>query len=370
MNRAVVLSALFMMFVSFLIHEPCRNSNYTDSQFTSFCYSDIPVFFAAKELPTDIAPVTQLIMILIEKLPGGFLSHTILFQLLLSACFVAIAVLFTKFPAQTSKTGVIFAFIPLWAITAFINSELISLLLVTLSIYLFYARRLSLSALASGAAIASGGWAWVVAFAIAIQLHKYAATKNLTKFVLITAVTAFSFNLPRIFTEQPLLTFDDNYGDGTPLYIWSLISEQGSPEGLITIWLGLALIVFVARWAAASFFDYRVELLALTFVCIQVLTDTSISPQSLTHVLFLLILAFPKPSYLLKMTLPMMIYVGAVWMNYEADIGTRGIHPINYAVFSVILWIVIITIGFKAADYMSVPGDDEVLASRNFQVIP
>jgi hypothetical protein len=64
----------------------------------------------------------------------------------------------------------------------------------------------------------------------------------------------------------------------------------------------------------------------------------------------------------------MIVYIISVWLNYEADSGTRGINPINYAVFSVILWVVIISIGFKAADYMSVPGDDEVLASRNFVI--
>jgi hypothetical protein len=37
-------------------------------------------------------------------------------------------------------------------------------------------------------------------------------------------------------------------------------------------------------------------------------------------------------------------------------------------VFSVILWVIIISIGFKAADYITVPGDDEVLASRKFEV--
>jgi hypothetical protein len=64
----------------------------------------------------------------------------------------------------------------------------------------------------------------------------------------------------------------------------------------------------------------------------------------------------------------MIVYVISVWMNHETEVGTRGINPINYAVFSVILWVVIISIGFKAADYMTVPGDDEVLASRNFTV--
>lgn len=351
------------------MHQPCRNSNYTDSQFTSFCYSDIPVFFAAKKLPSDIAPVPQFVMWLIEKLPGNFLAHTVLFQILLSACFVALAVLIGKFPAQKPNVGLIFALMPLWAFTAFISTELIAILFAVFSLYSFYARKLNLAAIFAGLAIASGSWTWAIPLGISIQLYRYATASHVLKFVSITLGTALLLNIPKILQQQPLLSFDDQYGDGTPLYLWSLFSNNGSPEGLISIWLGLALTIFISRWAAVSYFDYRVELLVLIFVCIQVLTDTNISPQSLTHILFLLVIAFPKPAYLLRMTIPMVIYIIAVWMNYEGELGTRGIHPINYAVFSIILWLVIISIGFKSADYMTVPGDDEVLAKQNFKVI-
>lgn len=368
MSRAVVFSALFMMFLTFLMHQPCRNSSYTDSQFTSFCYSDIPVHFAASELPQDIAPLPKLLMQLIQFLPGDFLSHTVIFQILLSACFVAMAIMVTKFPVQKQNVGLIFALMPLWAFTVFISTDLVAALFGLLSLYSFYNRKLQVSAVFAGLAIASGSWTWVIALAITIQLYKYATTKHIFKFGGVTLLTTLALNIPKVLEKQPLLSFNNEYGDGTPLYLWSLITGKGSPEGLISIWIGLALTVFIIRWAAVSYFDFRVELLALIFVCIQVLTDTSISPQSLTHILFLLVLAFPNPAYLLRMTVPMIIYIIAVWMNYEGDVGTRGIHPINYAVFSIILWVIVISIGFKAADYMSVPGDDEVLATRNFTV--
>jgi len=366
--RAAVGSAILMMFVTFLVHAPCRSSNYTDSQFTSFCYSDIPVQFAAKNLPADIAPVPKALMWLISQLPGDFLLHTVILQLFLSAAFVFTTLLISKFPAQKNMAAVIFALMPLWAFTSFISSDLFAIAFATATIYYFYNRNLKLSAVMSGLAIASGSWTWVVVLAIVIQLYKYATTKHIAKFVGISAAMALVTNIPKILAHEPLLSFSSDYGDGTPLYIWSLISEQGSPEGLISIWIGLALTVFIIRWAAVSVFDFRVELLVLIFVCIEVLTDTSISPQSLTHILFLLVISFPQVSYLLRITLPMIVYVIAVWMNYENGSGTRGLNPINYAVFSVILWVIIISIGFKAADYMAVPGDDEVLANRNFEV--
>ena len=368
-TRAAILSAVFMMFLTFLMHTPCRNSNYTESQFTSFCYSDIPVEFAAKNLPSDIAPIPHAFMWLIGQIPNNFLFQTVIFQLLITAVFVYTTILVGKFPAHKPVAAVTFALMPLWAFTSFISNDLIAIAFATATIYYFYNRKLHLSALMSGLAIASGSWTWVVVLAIVIQLYKYATSRHIAKFVGISFATALILNVPRILAQQPLLSFSDEYGDGTPLYIWSLISEQGAPSGQISIWIGIALIVFVIRWAAISTFDFRVELLILIFVCIEVLTSTSISPQSLTHILFLLILAFPNPKYLLKTTLLMIIYVIAVWMNYERSSGTSGINPINYAVFSVLLWVVIISIAFKAADYMAVPGDDEVLARRNFEVI-
>ena len=368
--RAAILSALFMMLATFVMHAPCRNSNYTESQFTSFCYSDTPVQFSATSLPTDIAPVPNALMWLIQKIPGDFMLHTVLFQLLISAAFVLLILLVSKFPAHAPNTPIIMALMPLWAFTVFISSDLIAITFATPAIYFFYNRKLEISAVLSGFAIASGSWTWVVPLAIVIQLYKYATLKHIFKYAGIAIGTTFLLNLPRIFAHLPLLSFSDNYGDGTPLYLWSLLSDQGSPEGLISIWIGVALTVFVIRWAAISVFDFRVELLVLIFVCIQVLTDTSISPQSLSQILFLIVLCFPSIKYLMKINIAMIVYVIAVWMNYESDLGTRGINPVNYAVFSVILWVVIISIGFKAADYMSVPGDDEVLASRNFVVNP
>jgi hypothetical protein len=368
LTRAVIFSALLMMFLTFLMHTPCRNSNYTDSQFTSFCYSDIPVQFADKNLPTDIAPIPHALMLAISKVPGDFLLHTVLFQLLIAGAFVLLAVMVSNFPAHKPTAAVTFALMPLWAFTLFISNDIFAITFATAAIYYFYKRKLNHAAVFSGFALASGSWTWVVALAIVIQLYKYATAKHIMKFAAISLGVTVILNLPRILAHQPLISFSDQYGDGTPLYIWSLMSDQGSPTGLISIWLGIGLTIFIIRWAIVSVFDFRIELLILIFVCIQVLTDTSISPQSLTHILFLLIIAFPNMGYLLKMTVPMIVYVIAVWMNYESDSGTRGINPINYAVFSVILWVVIISIGFKAADYIAVPGDDEVLASRKFEV--
>jgi hypothetical protein len=257
---------------------------------------------------------------------------------------------------------------PLWAFTSFISHDLIAITFAIGTIYFFYKRKLEVSAVFSGLAIASGSWTWVVALAIVIQLYKYATPKHILKFSGIAIGTSLALNLPRIISDLPLLSFSDQYSDGTPLYLWSLLSNQGSPQGLISIWFGLALTAFVVRWAINLVFDFRLELLILIFVCIQVVTDTSISPQSLSHLLFLLVLCFPDIKYLLKVNIAMIVYVISVWMNHETEVGTRGINPINYAIFSVILWVVIISIGFKAADYMTVPGDDEVLASRNFTV--
>ena len=367
-TRAVVLAALVMMFATFAMHAPCRNTNYTASQFTSFCYSDIPVQFANDDF-SEVAPVPQMIMKLISKLPGDFLVHTVVLQLIIAAAFVAITLLIMKLPVHNMREATIFALMPMWAFVAFIATDLFAILFGTLAIYFWYNRKLNLSALAAGFAIASGSWAWVIALAIAIQLYKYASFKWVAKYSGISAIAALILNLPNFLSHNPILTFSDEYGDGTPLYIWSLVAEKGNPTGYISIWFGLAITIFLIRWAALTAFDHRLELLILIFVCVQVLTDTSFSPQSLSHVLWLLVLCFPKPSYLLRVTIPMIIYVVAVWLNHERDLGGTGIAPINYAIFSVFLWVVLISIGFKAADYISVPGDDDLLASQNFVAI-
>lgn len=365
-TRAVVLAALVMMFTTFVMHAPCRNTNYTESQFTSFCYSDIPVQFAERDF-SEVAPVPQILMQLISKLPGDFLVHTVTLQLLIAGAFVAIAIFIMNLPAHKTREALIFALMPLWLFISFIATDIFAILFGTLTIYFWYNRKLHLSAVTVGFAIASGSWAWVIALSIAIQLYKYASIKWVAKYSGITALTALILNLPNFITQNPILAFSDEYGDGTPLYIWSQISETGNPTGYISIWIGLALTVFLVRWAALSAFDHRLELLILIFVCVQVLTDTSISPQSLTHILWLTVLCFPNPAYLLRVTVPMIVYVVSVWLNYERSSGGTGISPINYAVFSVLLWVVVISIGFKAADYMAVPGDDELLASQNFE---
>jgi hypothetical protein len=365
-TRAVVLAALVTMFTTFAMHAPCRNTNYLESQFTSFCYSDIPVQFAERDF-TEVAPVPQMLMQLISKLPGDFLIHTLVLQLFIAAAFVTIALLIMQFPAHKMREAVIFALMPLWLFISFIATDMFAILFGTAAIYFWYNRKLHLSALTVGFAIASGSWTWVIALAVVIQLYKYATLKWVAKYSGITALTALILNLSNFITQNPILALSDEYGDGTPLYIWSLVAETGNPTGYISIWIGLALTVFLVRWATLTAFDHRLELLILIFVCVQVLTDTSISPQSLTHVLWLAVLCFPNPAYLLRITVPMIVYVVSVWLNYERSSGETGISPINYAVFSVLLWVVVIAIGFKAADYIAVPGDDELLASQNFE---
>ena len=367
-TRAVVLAALVMMFASFAMHAPCRNTNYTASQFTSFCYSDIPVQFAEKDF-SEVAPVPQMIMQLISKIPGDFLLHTVILQLLIAAAFVTVSLLIMNLPVHNMREATIFALMPLWAFISFIATDMFSILFGTAAIYFWYKRKLSFSAIAAGIAIACGSWTWVIVLAIIIQLYKYVTLKWIGKYSGIVVLTATVLNIPNFISHNPILTFSDEYGDGTPLYIWSLVAEQGNPTGYISIWIGLAITVFLIRWAALTAFDHRLELLILILVCVQVLTDTSISPQSLSHILWLTVLCFPYPAYLLRVTIPMIVYVGSVWLNYERDSGRTGITPINYAVFSVVLWVVVISIGFKAADYIAVPGDDELLASQNFEVI-
>ena len=154
--RAAIVAALFMMLMTFVMHSPCRNSNYTDSQFTSFCYSDIPVQFSEKILPGDIAPVQHGLMWLVSKIPGDFLLHTVLFQLIISAAFVAATILVSKFPVHKPKASILFGLMPLWAFTIFISGEIFAILFSLACVYYFYNRQLNHAAVFAGLAAASG----------------------------------------------------------------------------------------------------------------------------------------------------------------------------------------------------------------------
>jgi hypothetical protein len=207
----------------------------------------------------------------------------------------------------------------------------------------------------------------VLVLLVAYWVDQYRREETLTmiRAVTIALVTPIVLSLPRIFAGQSILqSGDQTAGEGSPLFIWSIISGSNPSSNLMVSVIGLALIVMVARWASQLPFDFRLEPLIAVLIVIQILTSPSIAPQIFTHLIWILVLAIPRKSFLLGFSIVPIMYVASVWLRFEAGIENgKGISDQIYSLVCVALWFALLEVARRCIRVMTVQGNDEVMQS-------
>jgi hypothetical protein len=361
---------------TFLMQWPCRNSGYTDNRFTSLCYSDLAALFAnaplvtgdspfGGPLPVDSAPIPALIMWLISQGSFGFLNNVVMMQIVLAGFMMWLTIMVLKHRYWRPLDAALVALMPLWPFVMWVSTDLVSVTFAAGAFFAWHRNRLVPAAVLSGLALASGAWTWVFLLAFLVEAARQERVRVAGQVIGLALVTALVCNLPRILAGDSILQlWKWKAGEGSPIYIWTLLTEHTSVSNIVVTLAGLSIIAALARWAVATPFDFRLELFLIAALSVQLLTMPSIPPQSLTHLAFLIPLAFSQRKIVIAYSLPLIIYVVAVWMHFEASQPNgKGINNYLYAVLSVVLWVTVIDIARRALNMIRIQGTDEVTQS-------
>ncbi|MEY2673059.1 MAG: hypothetical protein RLZZ508_936, partial [Actinomycetota bacterium] len=309
------------------------------------------------------SPLNALIMWAISLIPVDFKTHIVLFQLILVSAMMVTAIVLIKLRQWRPLDAAMFALIPLWPFIWFVAEDMISVMFAALSLWFWYWQRSGLSALALGIGAASGAWVLILLVAYGVNQYRREETLTMIKVSSIAIVTPIVLSLPRVFAGQPLINKGDlTAGEGSPLFIWSIITESEPASNAFIALLGLFAIGVVARWASQLPFDFRLEPLIAIFVIIQILTGPTLSPQIFTHLLWVLVLAIPRKSFLLGFSLVSIVYVSSVWLRFEAGVENgKGISLQLYAVISAALWVGLFVTMRRCVRLLTIQGSDEVM---------
>ena len=373
-SLAAVLSVVAMAIVTFVVQWPCRNSGYTDGRFTSMCYSDLASIFANPPYSNSLwpfgidngvnqSPLNAMIMWLISLVPVDFTTHIVVMQLVLVAAMMVTVIVIIKLRQWRPLGAAMYALIPLWPFVWFVAEDMISVMFAALSLWFWYRQKLGLSALALGIGAAAGAWGLVLLVGYGVDQYRREETLTMIRLSLISIATSIVLSLPRIIEGQPLVVKGDlTAGEGSPLYIWSVITESDPVSNIFVVFLGFFAIGAFARWASQLPFDFRLEPLIAIFVMIQILSGPTLSPQVFTHLLWILVLAIPRKTFLLGFSLITIIYVSSVWLRFEAGLENgKGISLQLYALMCAALWLGLLMTIRKCARVMTIQGTDEVM---------
>lgn len=373
---ATVAATTLMATFAFLMHWPCRNSGYTDSRFTSLCYSDLASLFANPPLvdgsspfggtvPLEQAPIPAFILWLISQGNLGFLNHVVVMQLVLTAFMMWLAVMVLKHRYWRPLDAALVALMPLWPFVIWVSTDVISVVFSAAAFFAWHRNRIAPAAILSGLALASGAWTWLFLLGFLVEASRQERTRVALRVVAGAVLTALACNLPRILAGDSVLQrFEWKAGEGTPIYVWTLITGHTSVSNIVVTLAGLSITAAIARWAVSTLFDFRLELFMIAVVGVQILTQPTISPQSLTHLAFLIPVAFSQRKTVIGYSLPLIIYVVGVWMHFEAaSPNGKGINHYVYGVLCIILWVTVIHIIRRAINMMRIQGTDEVTQS-------
>ena len=374
--QATVLATSLMATFAFVMHWPCRNSSYTDNRFTSLCYSDLAAMFANPPLvngdspfgglvPPALAPIPAFIMWVISQGPLGFLNNVVVMQLVITALVMWLAVMVLKHRYWRPLDAALMVLMPLWPFVIWVSVDVISVVFAGAAFFAWHRNRLFPAAIFAGLALASGSWTWVFLLGFMVEAVRQERARIGVAVSAGAVATALICNLPRILAGDSILqNWDWKASEGAPIYIYSLLTAHGSISNIVVTLAGLSLILAIARWAMTTPFDFRLELFLVAVVAVQMLTMPTIPPQSLTHLAFLLPLAFSRRSTVIAFSIPLIVYVVGVWMHFEAKTPNgKGINDYLYAVLCIVLWATLIAIARKAINMMRIQGTDEVSQS-------
>jgi hypothetical protein len=221
------------------------------------------------------------------------------------------------------------------------------------------------AAIALGLGAASGAWVLVLLVAYWVYEYRRENIKNWLIVATVAIVIPTLLSLPRVLAGESILqNGDQTAGEGSPLYVWSIISESTPISNTIITFSGLTAIGLVARWAKNLPFDFRLEPLVAVLVVIQLLTSPTIAPQALTHILWLVVLVLPRKSFVLGFSIILILYVSAIWLRFEAAAPNgKGISIEVYALICISLWTCLIEFARRSIRILSVQGIDPVMQS-------
>lgn len=372
--QAAVLAAAIMMLATFVLHAPCRNSNYGLDQFTSLCYSDVASMMAnapfdagqwpfSSGVAVDASPIVAVLLWFASIVPVGLVLNVVLFQLLIAAAFFALTMTVFMDHEHRRLDAALLALTPLWPFVVFINGDLFAVTASAIALYFFRRQHVLGAGIAAGVALASGGWTWVVLLAFIVVSYRDMIVRLGLVISGIAVAVAGVLNLPRILSGLPLFApMSFQVGEGSVSYVMSRVSYAPFADVRFIAILGVAFIGLIAWFAARIEFDWRPELLILIFVVVQLLSSPAISPQNLVRLAWLIPVVFALKKFVIGYSLPLIAYVIAVWMLLEAGTeGGKGLSPQMYAVFCFIMWTTLIVMSAHAWKMLKTPGHDPVL---------
>ena len=375
-NVAVIFSVVAMAVITFVIQWPCRNSGYTDGRYTSMCYSDFAAMFANPPLAEgawpfgatngiNLSPLSSMIAWAISLTPFDFVTHVILMQLVLVAAMMVTVVMIMKLRHWRPLDAAMAALIPVWPFVWFISDDMVSVMFASISLWLWHRDKTLLSALALGVGAASGAWVLVLLVAYWVFEYRQENVRNWFSVAAIALAVPIVLSLPRVLAGQSILqSGDQTAGEGSILYIWSIVTDSKPGSNMIITLFGFTLIALVARWAINLPFDFRLEPLVAVLVVIQLLSSPTIAPQALTHFLWLIVLVMPRKSFVLGFSIVPIIYVASIWLRFEAGTPNgKGISIELYALICIGLWICLIEFARRSMRLLTVQGIDDVMQS-------
>ena len=370
---AFALTAL----LTFLLHTPCRNSGYTDSRFTSFCYSDLAALISSPPLGSgglpyggaesvSEAPIPAFLAWAVAQTPVGFDARIVLLQLVLLGALAVTAWAVVAMRGWRPLDAALLLLLPAWPFVLFVGMDLVSVGFAALSLLIWQRDHRLLAGLAAGCALASGFWTWILLLGFAVDAIRREAQREWYPTAAIAAVVALAWNVPKLLAGESLVSpASAEAGEGTPLFIYSLLENVATPSAFLVVAAGVLLSMGIALWATRLAFDFRVEALLLLLVCVQLLTGASLSPQQLTHLLWLLPLVWPTRAFVVAVSAPVVAYVMAVWLRFEAaSENGKGIHVAWYSILSATLWVTLVLVAQRSTSVMTVQGIDRVEQSR------
>ncbi len=374
--QATVAATSLMATFAFVMHWPCRNSGYTDNRFTSLCYSDLAAMFAnpplvngdspfGGQVPPELAPVPAFIMWLISQGPFGFLNNVVMMQLVIAAFVMWLAIMVLKHRYWRPLDAALMALMPLWPFVIWVSVDVLAVAFAAAAFFAWHRNRLVPAAVFAGLALASGAWTWVFLLAFIVEAARQERIRIALAVTAGALATALVCNLPRLLAGDSILqNWKWKAGEGSPLYIYTQLTAQTSVSNIVVTLAGLSIIIAMARWAIATPFDFRLELFVTAVVAVQMLTMPTIAPQSLTHLAFLIPLAFSRRSTVIAFSIPLIVYVVGVWMHFESKTPNgKGINDYLYGVLSILLWATLVAIARKAINLIRIQGTDEVAQS-------
>lgn len=366
--RLTILAALVSSSFAFLIHAGCRTSNYQVDVFNRFCYSDLAVYVqegvvAFSGNSPAVAPLSHLLLWILGGV-SAFEVKIVVLQIIITLALVVTALTLQIFRGSNTYDGMLFVVLPFTPLTLFVGFNLLAIAIATIAIYLYKQNRDSyIPWILFAVAIGFDGWTWIVAAAAVLY---EVVSKRLTELLRLFPIFIVSLgvvNLPIAFTTRNFFNITPTLGDGTAMYVLSLLGNFTPPTHFVPYFFALFVLVAISIWLYYEYkkHRFRFEVVLLLFVCVQTYNTNAITPGDLVHVLWALVLAYPVRKFVVTISSLFVVWVAAVWMHAEELLGEQGIDVQWYVIAVVVTWVSIFLCGLKAAEIVHTPGKDPVL---------